>query len=207
MDFDEFTFDPDKHEYTLDGRVVPSVTQVVAPLGADYDDMDEFTERAVDVATERGVVLHDYIAAKLLGADREDFEMPTDFEEYADAVDAFFAEHDIDPYLVEHPMTDGVYAGTPDIICEYNGVLAVLDYKFVSNISKSRVCAQLGGYKALCEANNLYPEELYAIQFTRGDYRVYPVDPETAARMWRAATALWHEKTLKHFRGKIGEWN
>ena len=198
-------FDPATHTYTIDGVTVPSVTQIVSPLGDDYDEPDEFTERSVDAAAERGTLLHDYIAFRLQGGDPEEYEMPDAYEPYKRAVDDFLAEHNITPFAVEQRITNGVVAGTPDLVCEYDGELAILDYKFVSSVAKSKVCAQLGGYLQLLAANDIYPGELYAVQFKADDYRVYPVNPDDAERMWFAAWELYKEKVYKHPRGCIGE--
>ena len=198
-------FNADRHEYRADGVIVPSVTTVVKPLGRDYTPADEYAVERIADAAERGTILHDYIAYRLQGGKRKDYEMPHDYEEYADAVDEWLLLNDIVLLNVETMMTDGEVAGTPDLVCEYNGVTAILDYKFVRQMDKSKVCGQLGGYMALCEANGLYPNALYAIQFRPGEYTVYPVNPEDAERMWQAALAVYREKNYKHPSGCIGE--
>ena len=197
-------FDPVTHRYIADGHLVPSVTTIVAPLGEDYDEPDEFTEMAIDAAAERGTVLHAYIEHRLRGGEREAFELPPDYEDYADGVEQFLAEHEIVPWLVETPMTDGEFAGTPDLVCEFDELPAILDYKFVSSVSKSRVLGQLGGYLKLCEYNDVYPQELNAVQFMRGDYRLYPVNIVTAEQAWKECVAVYRRKTMKHKRGAIG---
>ena len=74
-------FNDEKHTYTLmgdgvEGKVVPSVTELVAPLGADFDDMDELTELAVENAAERGTTMHAYIAHRLGGGAAESYIYP-----------------------------------------------------------------------------------------------------------------------------------
>lgn len=206
-------FEPATHTYTVDGKAVPSVTQIVAPLGQDYDEPDEMTEIAIDYAAERGTIMHEYIAHRLGGGEPDVFEIPDEYADYADGVEQFLAEHSVVPFAVETPITNApmvgleeyYVAGTPDLVCEFDGRLAILDYKFVSSVAKSKVCAQLGGYLKLCECNAVYPEALYAVQFKRGDYRLYPVNEADAVRMWNAALNLYYEKTFKHARGRIGK--
>ena len=200
LDFDKTT-----HRYIVDGHYVPSVTQIVAPLGEDYDEPDELTENVIDAAAERGTIMHEYIAHRLNGGAREDFELPEEYAEYADGVELFLDEHDIEPYAIETPITDGAYAGTPDLVCGFDEELCILDYKFVSSVSKSKVCAQLGGYLQLCEYNDIYPLSLIAVQFRRGDYRLYETDVLSATKMWQAAAKLYEYKTMKHPRGRIGD--
>ena len=198
-------FNVDRHEYRADGVIVPSVTTVVKPLGRDYTPADEYAVERIADAAERGTILHDYIAYRLQGGKRKDYEMPHDYEEYADAVDEWLLLNDITPLNIETPMTDGIVAGTPDLVCEWRGMICILDYKFVRQMDKSKVCGQLGGYMQLCEWNGIDVDELYAVQFQRGEYTVYPVNPGDAARMWQAALAVYKEKNYKHPSGCIGE--
>lgn len=197
------TFDEAIHGYTVDGLPVPSVTQIVAPLGADFDEMDAMLELSVEAAADRGTTMHAYIAHRLQGGAPEDFELPVDYAEYADAVELFLAEHSIVPYLIEQPLGGDGFAGTPDLVCTFDGVPAILDYKFVSQLSKAKVGAQLAGYMELCERNEVFPEVLYAVQFLRGDYRIYPADPVTTKGAWAVCQALWKLKNKKHPRGCI----
>lgn len=197
------TFDEATHTYTVDGETVPSVTQLVAPLGSPMDEMDEMMEGAVENAAERGTTMHAYIAHRLQGGVEEDFELPADYADYVDAVELFLAEHTIEPLLVEQPLGGDGYAGTPDLVCIFDGEPTILDYKFVSTVAKSKVGAQLRGYMELCNHNDIYPEKLKAIQFMRGDYRIYDVDTETTLLSWTVCKTLHLIKTKKHPRGRI----
>ncbi len=199
-------FDETAHVYTVDGKKVPSVTQIVAPLGQDYDEPDDMTETVVDAAAERGTVMHAYIAWRLDGGAPEAFEMPDMYVPYADAVDLFLAEHSVVPVAVEEPLGCDSFAGTPDLICEFDGQLAVLDWKFVSQVAKSKVGAQLAGYDELCRINGLFVDRLFAVQFTKdGSYRLYPVGWDAARAAFFEALGIYRIKTAKHPRGRIFE--
>ncbi len=201
-------YDPEKHQYHVDGKLVPSVTQLVAPLGADFDDPDDMLESVLDAATDRGATIHAYIEHRLLGGDPEDFELPSMYLPYADAVELFLAEHSIVPIAIETSMAVQDFAGTPDLVCEFDGTDAILDWKVVSQIAKSKVGAQLGGYGVLCCANGLFPEKLYAVQFLKtGEYRLYPVDSVHAGAAFSLCLDVYRLKTKSHPRGRIfKEW-
>ena len=199
-------FDAERHQYRVDGKRVPSVTQIVKPLGDDMDEVDGYMERALDVAAERGVTLHAYLAWRLDGGDADAFEIPTEYEPFAASVEDFISDHEIIPLAVETPMPATDFAGTPDLVCEFDGETAILDYKFVSQLAKSKVAAQLYGYKVLCEANGIFPEKLYAVQFRAdGEYRVYPVGLASSAAYWKCCKDLWDFKSARHPRGRIGD--
>lgn len=199
------SFDPEKHQYSVDGKPVPSVTQLVSVLGADLDDADDLMETALDLAAERGITMHDYIAQRLQGCEREEYELPDLYAPYADAVDLFLSEHEIAPLLIETPLGCSSYAGTPDLIAEFDGVLTILDWKFVSQVSKTKVGAQLAGYLDLCAEEDIFPEALSAVQFLPdGTYRVYPVsDIETSRTDFCLCGAVNTAKNRPHPRGKI----
>lgn len=200
IEFDEAT-----HQYRVDGVQVPSVTQLVAPLGEDYDDPeDDRMELTIEAAADRGTTMHAYIAHRLAGGDPADFELPGAYLPYADAVELFLSEHQIAPLLIETPLPGGGYAGTPDLICEFNAELAILDYKFVSSVAKSKVGAQLGGYRELAAENGIFVDRLYAVQFLPdGTYRLYPVDETKTKISFTVCKTLYEIKTKKHPRGRI----
>jgi len=88
---------------------------------------------------------------------------------------------------------------------EFDGTFSILDWKFVSQLCKAKVGAQLFGYRELCEANGIYPEKLYAVQFLRdGTYRLYPVEGGQSLAAWTVCKALYEIKKQKHPRGRIG---
>ncbi len=197
-------YDPEKHQYLVDGRAVPSVTQLVAPLGADFDDPDDMLESVLDAATDRGATMHAYIEHRLLGGAADEFDLPSIYLPYADAVELFLSEHTIVPLAIETPMATQDFAGTPDLVCEFDGIDAILDWKVVSQIAKSKVGTQLAGYEVLCVDNGLFPEELYAVQFLKtGDYRLYPVGRAAAHTAFDLCRGIHSAKAMSHPRGRI----
>ncbi len=202
----ELTFDPAAHIYRLDGVSIPCITDLVAPLGPEMDEPDGIFELTIEAARERGTLLHGYLAHRLNGGDSEDYELPDAYAGYADAVELLLAEHAFTPALIEHPLcgvyNELTYAGTPDYIGLFDGALAILDWKFVSTLAKSRVGAQLNGYSALAAASDVYPETMKAVQFLRdGTYRIYPVAADLTA--FDLCVAVWKQKTKRHPRGRI----
>lgn len=199
------TFDESAHQYWIDGVAVPSVTQLVSPLGDDFDDMDAVLELAAEAAADRGVTMHAYLAHRLTGGEPEDFELPEQYSAYGDAVELFLSEHSITPMLIETPLAGEGFAGTPDLVGEFDGPISVVDYKFVSQLCKVRVGAQLFGYRELCEANGVYPEKLLAVQFLGdGTYRLYPVEGAQSQAAWTVCRTLDELKKQRHPRGRIG---
>ena len=203
---DDFRFDPDTHTYFVNEKPVPSVTQLTDIYGSiDIQEGDPM-ELTLEAAAERGVLLHGYLEHRFNGGDREDYELPGVYEGYADAVDLFLDEHSLEPHLAETPLygkdQDVLFAGTPDFVGEFDGTLSILDWKFVSQVQKTKVGAQLSGYMSLCLANDIFPEKLFCVQFfPDGTYRLYPAGTE--ADSFYLCLSVYKEKTKKHPRGGI----
>lgn len=200
----ELFFDPEDHSYWLDGDKLPSVTQLT-DIYSTYSEAPDL-ELTMEAAAERGSVLHGYIEHRLKGGSREDYELPDVYAAYADGVDLFLAEHELEPMLVESPLwgkAEGVrFAGTPDYVGQLDGVLSILDWKFVSQIQKTKVGAQLNGYSSLCLYNDIFPDFLYCVQFLPdGTYRLYPAG--TLADSFYLCLSVHKERNKRHPRGGI----
>lgn len=192
-------FDRLIHEYSMDGKTIPSVTDIVSILG---DDVDEYIEDAMERAADRGTTCHAIIEMALKGEDYTG-EYPSAYQAHVNAIEQFLSENLIEPIAIEQPIYSeemGV-AGTPDLLCIFNGKLAIMDWKCVSSIAKTKVKAQLNGYCNIFYHSGVFPEELYAVQFMPDKYRIYPVAID--AHEWDLCMAIQNAKNKKHPRGRI----
>ncbi len=197
---DEILFDAEKHEYTVNGEVVPCVSDIIAVYGVKVEEGDDL-ENTMEAAAERGTVCHKVLEMYLKG---RDVEYPTEYEPYVDAIRLFISEHTIIPIAIETPIYSKKhgYAGTPDLLCYFDGVLTIVDYKFVSQIAKTKVKAQMNAYCKAYEEKDVYPDEMIAVQFLKdGTYRIYPVKWDDEE--FELALKLWKIKNKKHPRGMI----
>ncbi len=148
----EFNFSPEKHEYTLDGIIIPSVTQVISPL-SDYSRVNpDLLERA----RLYGNAVHEMVRlwlANNLDEDSLDEQLKPALEslqawyyngQFASAID----EHGI---ICEVPKYHSAlqYAGTPDIIIDS---VAIIDVK-TRQCNRTTDTLQLAGYEQLHIAN------------------------------------------------------
>ncbi len=198
----QVTLDSATHTYTLDdGTKLPSVSEIISPLCPAFDAIPEM-ELVIDAAAERGTVLHKVFELLLSG--ETDVDCPDSYAGYIAAIRLFLAEHTIVPLAVEQPMYSlamGV-AGTPDLLCEMDDVLTLIDYKFVAQMAKTRVKAQLNAYRLMYEEQGVMPDKLLAVQFLpNGLYRLYPVAQDTTE--WELCLALHRLKSKKHPKGAI----
>jgi hypothetical protein len=188
------------HIYRVDGVVVPGVTEMCGIYG---DDVDEYVEEKMERAADRGVTMHLVLEMALRGDDY-DGEYPAMYEDHVQCIERFLSEHEVVPLAIEEPIYSPrlCVAGTPDLLCIYDGVLALLDYKFVSAINKRKVRAQLTGYNEIYNDNGVFPEQMWAIHFTKERPKPYPV--EFGGDEWATALKAWEINHRKYKRGIIG---
>ncbi len=190
------------HTYWVNGMEVPASVSGLATM-VYGDDPDEYLEEAIERAADRGVTMHKVLELALSGEDY-DGEYPAIYAPYVDSIEQFLAEHEIVPIAIEEPIYSPRMniAGTPDLLCLYDDVLTLIDYKFVSAINKPKVRAQLLGYTEIFNEHGVFPAQMLAVQFTREKPRPYPVLP--GGDEWAAALKIWEIRNRKYKRGVIG---
>jgi len=114
------TFDPEKHEYRINGRRVAGVTQVLSDLIPGF--------RASDWYLQRGRAVHACAAMVARGVA---FEHDPRISGQVEAARKFFREIQPEVVEIEQPVysTRYLYAGTPDLLCKINHYLVVADHK------------------------------------------------------------------------------
>lgn len=150
------TFDEATHTYRLDGRVVPSVTQVIGSVlpGWQADEWYLQRGRALHHACallDRGVLNWDSVAPEIIGRVR--------------AWQRFVADSRAIIMGIETPHADSVYrfAGTIDRILFVDGVELPVICDLKSTI-EPQVRVQLGGYSVLSGVGGKRPRRAVAVE-------------------------------------------
>lgn len=112
------SFDATTHTYTIGGRKVPSVTQVLSDLIPCY--------QAGEWYLQRGTAVH---ACAAMVAQGVEFEHDPQIIGQVSACRKFFAEVKPEVICVERQVFGVGYAGTMDMFCELNGREMVVDWK------------------------------------------------------------------------------
>ena len=137
------TFDQEKHEYRVDGVVIPSVTQIINSVaGERWDNIDS---EALEYASQRGTAVHLITELHDLGTLDESSVDPT-LRGYYNAYLAFLADVKPQWELVEQKAFSERprYAGTVDRVGIVNGKKAVLDIK--TGVKSKYTGLQLSAY-------------------------------------------------------------
>lgn len=177
-------FDPVTHRYTIDGKVVPSVTQVVRRFAP-------FPFACDPWYLTRGTMVHKACALLVLG-ELDESTIDPRIAGYVAAAKRYLSPEvfgEITTMIVETPTYDkrGQFAGTPDLWANH----VLIDWKSSDDPATE---IQLGGYVELlmghrhptttrvCRAIELHDD---------GTFTVTEYDPKRCLGLWRAALTMW----------------
>ena len=205
----EFLFEESTHTYTLDGVVIPSVTEICAPITCGkYPPVG-----VVHQAAARGTRVHELCA--LYDMDALPDEIEAELVGYVKAWAAFCRDYKPVWKHIELPLYGEIdpgqpFAGTLDRIGEIDGRTRVVDIKTTASLdrpAKVALCAQISGYEWLTELNNMisvYGGSGMGVQlFANGNYRVH-LTAELERKYGFGSAALFYElrKLYKITKGK-----
>ena len=174
----EFIFDDATHTYTLDGVVIPSVTEICAPITCGkYPPVG-----VVQQAAARGTRVHELCA--LYDMDALPDEIEAELVGYVKAWAAFCRDYKPVWKHIELPLHGEIdpgqpFAGTLDRIGEIDGRTRVVDIKTTASLdrpAKVALCEQITGYEWLADLNgiDIFDGAGMGVQlFANGNYRVH----------------------------------
>lgn len=174
----EFLFDETTHTYTLDGVVIPSVTEICAPITCGkYPPVG-----VVQQAAARGTRVHELCA--LYDMDALPDEIEAGLVGYVKAWAAFCRDYKPVWTHIELPLygvlnTGRPFAGTIDRIGKIDGQTRVVDIKTAASLdrpAKVALCEQITGYEWLADVNDIDVScgaGMGVQLFADGNYRVH----------------------------------
>lgn len=182
------TFNEERHEYRLDGEVIPSVTQVLGKL----HDFGMVPADVLEAACQRGTIVHKLCEFH----DQRDLDPESigDYWRYLDAWIAFCADYKAEWTHIEHKGHSARYgfAGTMDRFGRVKGIPHVVDIK--TSAQPHRVWGmQTAAYRQILVEQQV-PNAVLARRATvqlrpDGKYTFLPWDD---ADDWTAYLALIH---------------
>lgn len=125
---EKLEFDPVAHRYTLDGRSVPSVTQILGILNE--RSLSRIPAHVLEAARTRGEFVHR--AINLFNrAELDESSLSDDLVPYVDTWKRFLAESGAVVIASEQSVYHKSlrFAGTPDLVLDWNGRTVVPDIK------------------------------------------------------------------------------
>ena len=167
-------FDAEAHRYTLAGKVLPSVTQVLAIV----NDFDSIPRAILENARDRGERLHSAINLY----NRDDLDEDSLDDETRENVQAwarFLRESGAIVIASEQPVCHPTlgYAGTPDVVLEWGNRIVIPDIKASFSVPRT-VGPQTAAYAEAYLHSSGYGRRpwRYCIHLKDGNYKAHKRD-------------------------------
>ncbi len=154
-------FDPEKHEYSRNGKRLPSVTEIINKIL--YPDQFRYVnEEVLELAAEFGRSVH-----KALDTNFADPLTDEELHCYNEAI-KILQENNITPILKETRIDSKLgYAGTFDLYGIINGKKALFDYKTGTSLNVDQTAWQQSMYKVALEEQGNQVDDIYAIHIPK----------------------------------------
>ena len=192
----DIEFNEEKHEYRLNGVVVPSVTHICRFLN--FDAVANNTNPWLrDYAADRGSRVHAYTVAIDYGEELD--EVDADCVGYVEAYIRFLRDFKPEWTGIERIVANerAGYAGTLDRLGTLRGAHVLLDIKTGSRINHAYCAAQLQLYdRALYAMGDTTMRALYVLQLAGdGTYKLYDL---SGAGIFFATSCLSLDNNLSY---------
>lgn len=173
---DLFEFNEEKHEYRLNGKKLPSVTEVCSMINGDKFAINESVLRQ---AQQRGTAVHELTA--MFDNEIADLEIDPEIEGYFRAWQSFCRDYQPEWLFVERMVysQEMSVAGTIDRLGIIDDIPVIVDIKTTASMDRTSIASlllQLSGYWAILNVM----EEKYdltnsmGVQLMKdGSYKVY----------------------------------
>ena len=177
----DLLFMEEDHIYTLDDQVIPSVSELCAPLHKSvYENVPKWQ---LEAAAERGTAVHAAtVALDSAGStDIADEHLP-----YVIAYRDFLRQHSASWELTEQPMYHPtlMFAGTPDRYGLLDGKRTLLDIKTTYSVYKPLCRGQLNLYKLMLNAKGYLVERMVILHLKKdGTYKIVPMEEDAPLAM------------------------
>ena len=194
---DALTFDPEKHEYSVNGKILPSVTEVIRSAG--LVDFSKVPPETLRMAQERGTAVH--AACHLYDAGTLDYaSLDAVIWPYLEAWDKFVRQADVVIDMAEHAVwSKHGYAGTFDRLATMAGKPVILDIK-TSEIISQATGVQLSAYLKAAEETGcigMVAKKYQRFAVHLYDNGKYELEPYTSEQDWSVFLACLQ---IHHFK-------
>lgn len=155
----EIIFDPKRHTYTIDGKLLPSVTGILKATGIQTFPVDEIPAHILERARFRGIAVH--AAIEHLERTYWMTETPEIARPYLRAYGDFLDDTGWRTVLREQPVCSLVhrYAGRLDNLGFLSGVRSIVDMKTGNCVGQQLEAAKYQNAAYVIAWNELNPQE------------------------------------------------
>lgn len=189
-------FDEETHKYYVDGVEKPSVTEIANPIS--FERLDALQKSMLERARMRGTRCHELAEEYLLLGELDIEEIETEFIPYIQQFVLWVKTYRPKVIFTEKQLFGNEFCGTLDLVCEIDGKIINVDYKFTSSIDKKSLSVQLEGYSRLAKENGIQIDEGWFLHIKKDSFVFKPI---TKDKEWFDLLLLHNKK----MRGKYNE--
>ena len=179
-------YDEINHEYYRNGKKLTSVTEICDPIS--FERLDALKKILVERARQRGTRCHELCEEYLLLGELNIDKIETEYLPYIQQFVLWVKTYKPKVLFTEKRLFSDLFAGTLDLICEIDGKIINVDYKFTSTVDKKSLSVQLEGYSRLCKENKIKIDESWFLHLKKDGYVFKPITKDSE----------WFDLLLKH---------
>lgn len=181
-------YDEEQHKYYRNGVELPSVTEICEPIS--FARLDALQKVVLERAKQRGSRCHELAEEYLLVGDLDVESIEPKYLPYIQQFALWVKTYRPKVIYTEKCLFGDEFAGRIDLICEIDGKVTIVDYKFTSSADKRSLSVQLEGYSRLAEINGIHIDEVAMLHVKKDTYTFKPINKD----------AEWFDTLLVHNR-------
>ena len=188
-------YDEENHKYYVNGVEKPSVTEIAKPISAERLNALQMT--MLERARMRGTRCHELAEEYLLLGDLDPNEIDPEYFPYIQQFVLWAKAYRPKVLYTEKILYGEEFCGTLDLLCEIDGKVINVDYKFTSAIDKKSLSVQLEGYYRLAQENGIPIDESWFLHIKKDSYVFKPIKRD----------GEWFDLLLAHNKKMRGKYN
>ena len=169
---EKFEFNDQTHTYKLNGKIIPSVTQIINEV-LFYNKYSSVSEDTLELAKNKGSLIHKEIENYIK---KGEIGFTLELESFINIVNDKKLEH----MKSEVKVHNKEIAGTIDIVCRIGDKNVIIDTKTTAELDKEYVSWQLSMYAYILETYySVRIDELYGMWLRDEKYKFVKVEKKT----------------------------
>lgn len=188
-------YDEEKHKYYVKGVEKPSVTEIASPISAQR--LNALQMAMLERARMRGTRCHELAEQFLLLEEIDCEEVELEYFPYVKQFVLWVKTYRPKVLFTEKILFGKDFCGRLDLICEIDGKIINVDYKFTSAIDKKSLSVQMEGYYRLGNENKIHIDESWYLHIKPDSFVFKPVLRDSE----------WFDILLAHNKKMRGKYN
>lgn len=191
----ETFYDEETHKYYVDNVEKPSVTEIANPIS--FERLNALQMALIERARQRGSRCHELAEKYLLLGELDTEEIEAEYFPYIQQFVLWVKTYRPKVLFTERRLFGKDFCGTLDLLCEIDGKVINVDYKFTSAIDKKSLSVQLEGYYRLSKENGIHIDESWFLHVKKDGFVFKPIIRDSE----------WFDVLLAHNKKMRGKYN